>query len=60
MGGLINESEIGINCEGSAGLPPKGHYPKKDGIAACQPAAEAVATHGASVINPWSVRNGIS
>jgi hypothetical protein len=40
--GDINESEIVITGKGSTGLSLKGHYSKKDGIAACLPAAEAV------------------
>src|SRR5881397_544657 len=59
IGELINESEIGINCKGSAGLSPKGHHSKKDGVSACRPAAEAVAAHRANVTNLWSVRDGI-
>lgn len=42
IGDLINESEIVIAGKGSTGLSLKGHYSKKDGIAACLPAAEAV------------------
>jgi len=60
MGELINESEIGINCEGSAGLSRKGHHPKKNGISAGRPAAEALAAHRASLNNLWSVRDGFS
>ena len=48
-GELINESEIGINCEGSAGLSLKGHHSEKDGISACRRAAKAVAAHGANL-----------
>src|SRR2546425_7853122 len=58
-GELINESEIGINCEGSAGLSFKGHHSEKDGISACRRAAEAIAAHGAKLTDLWSVRDGI-
>ena len=48
VGELINESEIGTNCEGSAGLSLKGHHPKKDGIVTGLRAAEAVTARGAT------------
>ena len=59
VGELINESEIGTNCEGSAGLSLKGHYSEKDGISASRRAAEALAAHGANLTDLWSVRDGI-
>ena len=49
FGELINENEIVIGGEESAGLSIKGHYPEKDGILACLLAAEAVAARGASL-----------
>jgi len=60
MGELINESEIGTNREGSAGLSLKSHYPAKNGISACLRAAEAVAAYGAGLTNLWLVRDVIS
>jgi phosphoglucomutase len=49
LGELINEDKSILGDEESAGLPIKGHYPKKDGILACLLAAEAVAARGASL-----------
>lgn len=49
IGELINEDEIILGGEESAGLSIRGHYPEKDGILACLLAAEAVAVRGASL-----------
>ncbi|HKZ02593.1 MAG TPA: hypothetical protein VJ180_10155, partial [Pyrinomonadaceae bacterium] len=49
IGELINEDQIILGGEESAGLSIKGHYPEKDGILACLLAAEAVAARGASL-----------
>ncbi len=49
IGELINEDEIILGGEESAGLSIKGHYPEKDGILACLLAAEAVAVRGRSL-----------
>ena len=43
IGELINNDEIILGGEESAGLSIRGHYPEKDGILACLLAAEAVA-----------------
>jgi phosphoglucomutase len=48
-GELINEDKIVIGGEEQAQLSIKGHYPEKDGILACLPAAEAVATRSATL-----------
>lgn len=49
IGELINEDQIVLGGEESAGLSIKGHYPEKDGILACLLAAEAVAARSASL-----------
>jgi len=49
IGELINNDEIILGGEESAGLSIRGHYPEKDGIIACLLAAEAVAARGASL-----------
>ena len=49
IGELINNDQIILGGEESAGLSIKGHYPEKDGILACLLAAEAVAARGASL-----------
>jgi phosphomannomutase len=49
IGELINEDKIILGGEESAGLSIKGHYPKKDGIPSCLPAAKAVAARGESL-----------
>lgn len=49
IGELINNDEIILGGEESAGLSIKGHYPEKDGILACLLAAEAVAVRGKSL-----------
>ncbi len=49
IGELINNDEIILGGEESAGLSIKGHYPEKDGILACLLAAEAVASRKASL-----------
>ncbi len=46
IGELIDNGEIILGGEESAGLSIKGHYPEKDGILACLLAAEAVAARG--------------
>ncbi|HVF48201.1 MAG TPA: hypothetical protein VNA17_11600, partial [Pyrinomonadaceae bacterium] len=46
IGELINDDEIILGGEESAGLSIRGHYPEKDGILACLLAAEAVAARG--------------
>lgn len=46
IGELINNDEIILGGEESAGLSIRGHYPEKDGILACLLAAEAVAARG--------------
>ena len=51
-GELINEDQIVIGGEESAGLSIKGHYPEEDGILACLLAAEAVAARGAGLTEP--------
>ena len=49
IGELINNDEIILGGEESAGLSIRGHYPEKDGILACLLAAEAVAVRQASL-----------
>ena len=49
IGELINNDQIILGGEESAGLSIRGHYPEKDGILACLLAAEAVAVRGASL-----------
>jgi phosphoglucomutase len=49
IGELINNDEIILGGEESAGLSIRGHYPEKDGILACLLAAEAVAVRGVSL-----------
>lgn len=49
IGELINNDEIILGGEESAGLSIRGHYPEKDGILACLLAAEAVAVRGKSL-----------
>jgi phosphoglucomutase len=49
IGELINQDEIILGGEESAGLSIRGHYPEKDGILACLLAAEAVAVRRASL-----------
>lgn len=49
IGELINNDEIILGGEESAGLSIRHHYPEKDGILACLLAAEAVAVRGASL-----------
>ena len=49
IGELINEDNIILGGEESAGLSIKGHYPEKDGLQACLLAAEAVAARHASL-----------
>lgn len=49
IGELINQDEIILGGEESAGLSIRGHYPEKDGILACLLAAEAVAVRKASL-----------
>ena len=51
IGELINEDQIVLGGEESAGLSVKGPYPEKDGILACGLAAEAVAACGTSLID---------
>jgi len=46
---LINNDEIILGGEESAGLSIRGHYPEKDGILACLLAAEAVAERQTSL-----------
>jgi phosphoglucomutase len=50
IGELINNDEIILGGEESAGMSMRGHYPEKDGILACLLAAEAVATRGVSLV----------
>lgn len=50
IGELINEDEIILGGEESAGLSIRGHYPEKDGILACLLAAEAVAARGVGLV----------
>ncbi len=50
IGELINNDEIILGGEESAGMSIRGHYPEKDGILACLLAAEAVATRGVSLV----------
>jgi phosphoglucomutase len=54
IGELINQDEIILGGEESAGLSIRGHYPEKDGLIACLLAAEAVATRGASLTEQLS------
>ncbi len=49
IGELINNDQIILGGEESAGLSIQGHYPEKDGLLACLLAAEAVAARGASL-----------
>ena len=49
IGELINNDEIILGGEESAGLSIRGHFPEKDGILACLLAAEAVAARGMSL-----------
>lgn len=49
IGELINNDQIILGGEESAGLSIRGHYPEKDGILACLLAAEAVAVRKASL-----------
>jgi phosphoglucomutase len=49
IGELINQDEVFLGGEESAGLSMKGHYPEKDGLLACLLAAEAVAVRGTSL-----------
>lgn len=49
IGELINQDEIILGGEESAGLSIRGHYPEKDGIIACLLAAEAVAAREMSL-----------
>jgi len=49
IGELINNDEVILGGEESAGLSIRGHYPEKDGILACLLAAEAVAVRNASL-----------
>ncbi len=49
IGELIDNDEIILGGEESAGLSIRGHYPEKDGILACLLAAEAVAARGAGL-----------
>lgn len=49
IGELINNDQIILGGEESAGLSIRGHYPEKDGILACLLAAEAVAARKASL-----------
>ncbi len=49
IGELIDNDEIILGGEESAGLSIRGHYPEKDGILACLLAAEAVAARGKSL-----------
>lgn len=49
IGELINNDEIILGGEESAGLSIRGHYPEKDGILACLLAAEAVAERQTSL-----------
>ena len=46
IGELIDNDQIILGGEESAGLSIRGHYPEKDGILACLLAAEAVAARG--------------
>ena len=48
IGESINEAKIVLNQE-SEGLSAKNHYPKKDGVIACQPTAKTVAAGFASL-----------
>lgn len=49
IGEMIDNDQIILGGEESAGLSIKGHYPEKDGILACLLAAEAVAARGAGL-----------
>jgi phosphoglucomutase len=54
IGELIDNDEIILGGEESAGLSIRGHYPEKDGILACLLAAEAVAARGKSLTEQLS------
>jgi phosphomannomutase len=56
IGELINEDEIILGGEESAGLSIKGHHPEKDGILACLLAAKAVAPRGESLTQMLNAR----
>lgn len=61
IGELINNDEIILGGEESAGLSIRGHYPEKDGILACLLAAEAVAerqTNLTEQLNAMYLRDG--
>jgi phosphoglucomutase len=49
IGELINDDEIILGGEESAGLSIRGHYPEKDGILACLLAIEAVTVRQTSL-----------
>lgn len=49
IGELINNDQIILGGEESAGLSIRGHFPEKDGILACLLAIEAVAVRGKSL-----------
>lgn len=49
IGELINNDQIILGGEESAGLSIRGHYPEKDGILACLLAAETVSVRKASL-----------
>jgi len=51
IGELINQDQIILGGEESAGLSIRGHYPEKDGILACLLAAEAVAARGGASLS---------
>jgi phosphoglucomutase len=54
IGELIDNDQIILGGEESAGLSIRGHYPEKDGILACLLAAEAVAARGTSLTEQLS------
>ena len=54
IGELINNDEIVLGGEESAGISIRGHYPEKDGILACLLAAEAVAARGKSLTEQFA------
>lgn len=61
IGELINNDEIILGGEESAGLSIRGHFPEKDGILACLLAAEAVAERQTSLteqLNALYLRDG--
>jgi len=60
IGELINESQIVSSGKRSAGFSIKGHHSKKDGIAACLPAAKAVTAHSKSFDGQSALTGGLS